>query len=477
MITLRKSNRGGTGIFANIFLGLGILFLFSVLIVIMLNFSRYKFHYALTATLLTLAGVGFFLFTLRLKKNIKENIALALLCLIVALWTIESTLPIEPLIRLPVNHPIFVDGKFPKLTDGRSRLQVMQDLRKQNITAYPALEPSNFYGEPSETFRIGDKILFPLSSISGSKTLFDNESGEWQYFVSDEHGFNNPKGLYVPDQVDIVILGDSYAQGMGVKQNENIAGVLREKYPRTLTLGVKGTGPLSQLAIFREYVERLRPKRVVWVYYEESDMGDLGWELQQPQLTAYLNPQYRQNLFDYRSELDQMSKIWLKQKELSFATPKRDRLTWQERGVRIKKTLKLARMRILWGIQFSTKDYVIPCPPRCHFLPPEEPNQEFKSLLAQVKQKVESWNGKLYSVSIPTRVRVREGVYNHNYDYSSHRNGQLKSVEDLKIPLIDLYPILLSHPDTMSLYRYRSWGHFNEAGYRFIAESIMQIID
>ena len=320
---LPEKSSGKCGIFANIIFDLGILFLTLVLAVVVLNFSKYKFSYASTTVFLSMVGIVFFSLALRLKVKVKNNIALILFYLIVVLLTIEATRPINPLIPLPVAVPIFVDGKFPRLTDRRSKLEVFKDYRKQNITVYPALEPSDFYGEPSEILRMKDKILSPLSSISDSKTLFDNESGEYQYFISDEHGFNNPKGLYVPGNVDIVLIGDSYAQGMGVKQNENFAGVMREKYPRTLTLGVKGTGPLSQYAIFREYAEPLRPRIVFWFYYEGSDMADLGWELEQPQLKAYLKG-YFQNLYDYRSELDQMLKTWLKQKELSFGKGKRE---------------------------------------------------------------------------------------------------------------------------------------------------------
>ena len=482
---LEKTNKVRVGLFANIVFGLGILFLISTLAVIMLNFSKYKFQYIFIATVLTLAGIGFFVCVLRLKPNIKTNIALVLFYLVVVLWTIESVLPIDPLIVIkPWDPKIFVDGKFPKFSDRRPKLKVIQDLRKQNIAVYATVQPGFFLAEKkadgklSEILQIGNKRIFPLSNLSNSRLIFDRERGEWQYFVSDEYGFNNPKGLHNPGQVDIAIIGDSYAQGMGVGPNDNLAGVMRKQFPRTITFGIQGTGPLSQLAIFREYVEPLKPKAVIWVYYEGSDMPDFLWELKYPELSVYLDdPKYRQNLRAIQPQIDEILKLWLKNRELSEFKEAKDKLSKEEWVERVKKTLKLARMRILLGVQFSTKDYVIPCPPRCHFLPPEEPNPKLRMLLAQVQEKVKSWNGKLYFVSIPTRVRVREGVYNHNYDYSSHRDGQLKTVEDLNIPLIDLYPVLLSHPDTMSLYRYRNWGHFNEAGYRFIAESILQTID
>ena len=38
--------------------------------------------------------------------------------------------------------------------------------------------------------------IYPLSSISNAITVFDNESGYFPIIETDEHGFNNPKGLY-----------------------------------------------------------------------------------------------------------------------------------------------------------------------------------------------------------------------------------------------------------------------------------------
>lgn len=485
------------GMFANIILCMGILFLISIFIVIVLNYSEFKFSYALTAAFLSIVGIVLFLLAFRLKVKVKSTIALILFYLIVALLIIEAACPYRPIITIPPYHPLFVDGKFPKLTDRRSRLEVMKDLRKQNVTTYPAFTPSDFYGEPSEIFRMGGKILFPLSSISDSMILFDNESGEWQYFISDEHGFNNPKGLYVPGEVDIVLLGDSYAQGYGVKQNENFAGVLREKYPRTLTLGIKGTGPLSQFAIFREYVETLRPKVVLWFYYEGGDMSDFGWELQQPQLTAYLNKDYSQNLINYRSELDRMSKIWLKEKELAFGKTKADPISWEEWIGRIKMTLKFYRIRgMLLHLHFK-KDSINNTPQDRSVstlsISGDSEERKYLRILNDVSNRIKMWGGRLYIVSIPPTVQVREGTqdpkynpnlnprydlgYNPDKKYQFRRSLQVGGVKLPDIPVLYLYPIILSHPDPMSLYRFRRWGHYNEKGYRWIGEAVTKAIE
>ena len=54
--------------------------------------------------------------------------------------------------------------------------------------------------------------FYPLGSISKFATVYDNEGGYFPIIELDEHGFNNPKGLYNKDEVDIVLVGDLLSQ-------------------------------------------------------------------------------------------------------------------------------------------------------------------------------------------------------------------------------------------------------------------------
>lgn len=461
---------------ANILLAICMFFLVFVVYQNLPNFMKYEFSFLCWLFLIVLLFLFSLIIVFFLKSNIKNWMAGILFFLIIIILGIEATLPIEPLIPI-VNIPIFADGKFPRQSDRRSRLQVIRDYRKQKIDVYPALEPSDFCKEGSAPISIGGHILLPLTGLANVKTLFDNESGVWQDYVSDEHGFNNPKGLYVPGQVDIMILGSSYAQGMGVKQNENIAGILREKYPHTISLGVKGTAPLSHFAIFQEYVERLKPKILIWIYYEQSEISTFDWELKQPLIAAYLEPKYRQNLYDLpKSVLDPVLKDWLEKKELSFGKEQQVKRSIQDVKQRIKKTFKLDRMLTLYGFHSLKKEYAILHPTLYHLWPTGNANMMHLFLLKYVDARMKSWGGKLFVVAIPSKLRVKEGVTNPNYDYSSTRNAQLSGIESLKIPLIDLYPVQLSHTDPLSLHRYRRWGHYTVDGYRFISNAIINAI-
>ena len=61
-----------------------------------------------------------------------------------------------------------------------------------------------------------------------SPQVLPNEAGYFPIIETDEHGFNNTKGLYEINKVDIVLAGDSFTEGYSVHADETISAVLRK---------------------------------------------------------------------------------------------------------------------------------------------------------------------------------------------------------------------------------------------------------
>ena len=74
------------------------------------------------------------------------------------------------------------------------------------------------------------------------------------------------------------MLGDSYAEGLCENEINDTAGHLRSLGLNTINYGVTGTGPLTSLAIAREYIKTFKPKYVIYLYFEGNDLRDLNWE-------------------------------------------------------------------------------------------------------------------------------------------------------------------------------------------------------
>ena len=163
-------------------------------------------------------------------------------------------------------------------------------LQSSGIEVYPLLVPSMFILNCHDhIFVAGDPVadrldgltsngvltprgrVFPLAGLPLKLSVSVKEGDAWPFFITDEFGFNNPIGQHVPDTIDVALVGDSMVHGTTVEPSENLAGWLRRSGYKVLNLGQGGSGPLLELAILGEYALPLRPKRVVWLFYEGND--------------------------------------------------------------------------------------------------------------------------------------------------------------------------------------------------------------
>ena len=189
------------------------------------------------------AGVIFvilFGFGLRLTESSKVN--LSLLTFFIALPMVGFEIYLTSF-----SHPSREIKESPSIsTDGRSKFQVIDDLRSKGFDAYPNISSSQFNSTNGLPTRQSQKNIYPLGAISNKITVYCNESGQWAIYESDEHGFNNPRGLYVENNVDIMLTGDSFAEGACVNPDETIAAVLRESGLNIISLGKGGNGSLLE---------------------------------------------------------------------------------------------------------------------------------------------------------------------------------------------------------------------------------------
>lgn len=86
---------------------------------------------------------------------------------------------------------------------------------------------------------------------------------EWR---TDENGFKNLPGLTRRGNVDLVILGDSFTEGMGVSTDDTYPGQLNKKGLITYNLGVQGYAPTQFYGVFEKYGKNLNPKYVIIGY-------------------------------------------------------------------------------------------------------------------------------------------------------------------------------------------------------------------
>lgn len=383
------------------------------------------------------------------KPVTKGNLILGLISVILALYMVEIFLYLwEPTPWRRDNTREKAAKKAGISYDIRTKWQVVQDLRRNGVDAYPAVFPHYFLPNGLMTEK---NAIVNLSGISMKTTVLCNESGEWITYVADEYGFNNPPGSWGEKETDIMLIGDSFVHGGCVKPGEDLGGQLRKYGWKVINVAMGGNGPLMELASLKEYAEPIKPKNVLWVYYEDNDFVDFQREKRSDLLRRYLENDFSQNLIHRQPEVDKALRHYI-ERELKTNVPKHDIFVIIRLKHLMEKFKHLKRVLV-------KKEYTFP---------PPEPL--FGEVLKSARDRVNAWGGRLYFVYLPQWSRYVKKV---DHDQWRNRKEVLSIVQELNVPIIDLHQeVFLNHPDPLSLVPLRLYGHYNAEAYKLIAAAI-----
>ena len=145
----------------------------------------------------------------RLSNNLKVNLSVLFFTAGIAVYGFETYLEFH--------------------YDKRTYLEAVEDLRDSGVEAYPNVFPGHHLTD--------NGVIYNLGGISNITTILHNESGYYPIVETDEHGFNNPKGLYKENKVDIILTGDSFTEGYSVHADQNISAVLRQLDFNAISIG------------------------------------------------------------------------------------------------------------------------------------------------------------------------------------------------------------------------------------------------
>ena len=400
------------------------------------------------------------LFSLGIKKlrnNLKVNLSILLFTIGITVYGFETIL--EYFYKEEAQW-IFSREEAAKEMglpfDTRSKIKILADLKKFGIEALPNTYPADF--RVSNGLSTKEGRIYPLGTISNSMTVFCNENGFWSIYESDEYGFNNPKGLYKENKVDVMLTGDSFTEGACVKPNDTISAVLRQLNLNVINVGKASNGSLAELAALREYAKPLKPRIVLWLFYP-GDFWDLSNEMESSILRKYLDEDnYSQNLISRQEEIDRVLMNYIKvEQEKKIMTKNKNHTMNNVRDstslIIIKdliiNILKLTRLRMMINLK-----------------PPQKVSL-FKNVLSKSNQMVLDWGGKMIFVYLPGFQRYATGKKHENHDLV------IEIATKLDIPVIDIHKeVFESHDDPLSLFPFRQYGHYNIEGYRLVSEAI-----
>jgi len=411
------------------------------------GFNELIYYYGIPLSILLLLVTS-----LRMSGTNQVILVLVFIPVVSALYATELFMVISP----PFTNALAAKNNALPF-DTRSRLEIIEQLETEGINAYPAINVNINHRLWNSN---GRKIL-PLGGISNALTVLCNECGEYTIYQSDEIGFHNPKGLYGIEDVEIVALGDSFTQGNCVKSEENAVAIIRNYYPHTINLGLSGAGPLQMLATLKEYAAPLKPKIVLWNYFEGNDLKELNMEKTNLLLLNYLQKGYNQSLISIQSDIDQKLKEFVELKrEKIYKNNKQE-----NNGVQysLLDFLFLDKLRTRLGLYYKRSKA-------------EKTDLDlFQDILVSAQNITASWGGKLYFVYLPQIERFKG--FRDRYQINPHRDRVLNLIEDLEILIIDVHNTFANHEDPLSLFPFRRGYHYNEEGYKYFAETVFKFIE
>jgi len=306
--------------------------------------------------------------------------------------------------------------------------------------------PRNFLSNDSD-------IVF-LQGIRNSNTISCNENGYYAIDKSDRYGFNNSDYLWDLENIDILILGDSFAYGECVNRKNNFATNL-SKYGGNLSvinLGMGGYGPLSEYATLKEFAPQ-NYNKILWFYFEGNDPTDLLGELSNKILSKYLNDDnFTQNL-KFKTEIAEKEL----RKRLKNITKEFQRNEFFK--IDYIQIIKLFRLRYLFK---KEKDNQIPY---------VQLEKIFKKTQSLTKK-----NSDFFLIYIPNDPKFKKNKKHLSEDYKEI----IKITKKLNINFIDLNEYLFNNKKNISQYfpfiTDVANGHFSPYGYSDVSKFIISEI-
>lgn len=170
----------------------------------------------------------------------------------------------------------------------------IREQRAAGRDIYPLFNP--IWAVPSIPF---------LTPPPNTDVVEHGESGKFVEYQTDRYGFENAKPIPSDsEQIDILIIGNSFGQGASVPVESTFAEVLKKEYGKNVyNASLAGSSSIHQLVLLRKFLKIYRPKVVLWCFFGGNDYRYLGFESTRPSLEDALIGTESHAFFDVSDDL------------------------------------------------------------------------------------------------------------------------------------------------------------------------------
>lgn len=294
-----------------------------------------------------------------------------------------------------------------------------------------------------------------LSSVPGEDVFLCSRDGKLVSYRADSYGFRNP-GQSVGFPVDMLVLGDSFMEGICLEDGQHTVDRLRRADPSIVNTASRGAGPLFELAVLGRFGPHFRPRVTLMVFFAGNDWENLEGEAGLPWLQDVLDPATDFGPVawteDQRSQTEEIIGRW-----------------WQETAASPSQFFRRRSfLRNLFALQQTAGILGL------HYPKSMQPNPDYERVLHRASEIVDGWDGKLVVVYVPSVDRY-SGIFDHKFAHEPLRHMVLEAASDAEVPVIDLTTVFEMQPDPKSFYA--PDAHFSATGASMAAGAIQVFLE
>ena len=303
--------------------------------------------------------------------------------------------------------------------------------------------------------------IIPFRGPINKPTLTCAEDLQYKISKNDKYGFKNSNETYKKD-IDLIILGDSFAEGWCFNEKDDVSGLLKEKKINSLNLGIAGGGPLLSLAVMKEYAKKYNPKYMFFFYCEANDLIDLEYEKNNFLLKKYLADNFSQGIIEnLESKNNFLEKMDKEINEKFFKIYYRKNLPQDESKIfkeRAKDFFEISKLKsLLKPLIFYQSD--------------KENEILFFDIINKMNNFSKSNEIKFIFVYLPAWERYFAKFSKYN-KYISKKDIILKKIDEMGIASIDIDKVFTEEENLEKLFPLNYYGHYSKLGYKKVANSI-----
>ena len=311
--------------------------------------------------------------------------------------------------------------------------------------------------------------IFPFSGLAFSDVLHCNENGFFSHYKTDRYGFNNPDdNIWNENEIDAVLIGDSFGNGACVNYEDSVSGLLKKNY-KIINLSYDGNGPLINISALQEYIfnnkDIKKINNLIFFYFEGNDLPNLHEELMSKILNKYLNNvNFKQDLIKKNSLIQKINTHlqddFNKLKSYSKSQNSNEKLILLKNNNR--KNFNLINFLKLADFRNNAIEI---------FFPPPPPNWEsFAKIVSNLKYFEEQKRFKLHFVYLPSWETYK---YNRDYHYKKIKKYLLKE----NINFIDIRNEFQNYKNPIEFFPNHVDYHYTKEGYKILYNSIIKSLN